>query len=69
MGCTRYSSQRIESFFEALPESPLFGQDADGKAGKYGQEHNDGGGGKLVGTFLDKDGKHQDHAQDRQQDE
>jgi hypothetical protein len=52
-----------------LPEPPLFGQDADRKACKYEQEHNRGGGGKFVVTLLQKDSKHQDHAQNRQQNE
>jgi hypothetical protein len=42
---------------------PLFVEDADRKACKYGQEYNDGGGGKLVGALLDKDSKHQDRQQ------
>jgi hypothetical protein len=44
MGRTRYSSQRIESSSKLFRSRALFGQDADGKSGKYGQEHDDGGG-------------------------
>src|ERR1700722_15325283 len=62
-------AQRIEKPRGALPKLPLFGQNADRKACKYDQEHNGSGGGKLVVTPLHKDSKHQDHAQDRQQNE
>lgn len=61
-----YNTQRIEMLFRSLP---LFVQHADRKPCKYGQEYNDGGGGKLIGALLDKNSKHQDHAQDRQQNE
>jgi hypothetical protein len=39
------------------------------KPANMNQEHNGGGGGKFVVTLLHKDSKHQDHAQDRQQNE
>jgi hypothetical protein len=49
--------------------SGLFGQAAGGKAGKYDQEHKGGGAGKFVVTLPDKHSKHQEHAQDWQQNE
>jgi hypothetical protein len=39
------------------------------KPANMNQEHNGGGSGKFVVTLLHKDSKHQDHAQDRQQNE
>jgi hypothetical protein len=53
---------------EKIRRPPLFGQDADGEACNDHQEHN-GGGGKLVVVLLHKDSKHNDHAQNRQQNE
>jgi hypothetical protein len=50
-------------------EAALFGQDAHGEACNDHREHNGGSDGKFVVTLLQKDSKHNDHAQNRQQNE
>ena len=57
----RYNSEPSRSrYLERMPIA---------KPANMNQEHNGGGGGKFVVTLLHKDSKHQDHAQDRQQNE